>query len=572
MNLNLFKHDPEHLKCPILIPLGIVMAFLLIISLAGVIWVQMLHVRQEVQSRLNSVQRLYQGMQEQEGVLVNSLLERFEENRELQKAFLARDRDALLRIGEPILKSLKAKYNITHFYFIDPDLTCFFRVHNPSRYGDFIDRFTLAEAMVHKAPAIGTELGRYGTMTLRVVHPYMIDGRLAGYIEMGKEIEHITPEIKAALNVELIVSVNIKHLEKEQWEEGLHMMGRTGKWEEFPRHVVIDSTMPDVPESLSHYIALPHSQKEGLLFKVPMGEKDYRGGFIPLKEANGREIGEIIFLKDFTEGEHSIRRLSLVLVSVSVTLVLLLFSFFYMTITRIEGRLQRSRENLNQEISDRIKAEEQATTSLKEKELLLREIHHRVKNNMQIVSSLFRLQLRQIDNPKVREILHDSQSRINAMALVHKALYQPQNLSGVNFRDYIRELGLNLFDCFSADPEKLELVTDVEQISMDIDTAIPCGLIINELVTNAMKHAFPDGQAGKIWLSLKLENGVFTLTVRDNGIGIPEAMDIYNVNSLGMQLVVNLTVNQLQGNLEIHRGEGTEFVITFKETSYKKRL
>lgn len=565
MSFNLFKQDPEHLKCPILIPLGIVMAFILTISLAGVTWVQRLHVQQEVQARLNSVQRLYLGMQEVEGVLVNSLLERFEENRELQKAFLARDRAALQQIGEPILKSLKARYNITHFYFIDLDLTCFFRVHNPSHYGDFIDRFTLAETMVNKAPAIGTELGRYGTMTLRVVHPYMIDGRLAGYIEMGKEIEHITPDIKEALNVELISIVNIRHLEKEQWEEGLRMMGRTGKWEEFPRHVVIDSTMQEVPESLSHYIALPHREKEGLLFKVPMGEKDYRGGFIPLKEANGQEIGEIIFLKDFTRVEHSIRLLSLGLISTSVTLVLLLFIFFFMTITRIEKRLRLSRENLNQEITDRIKAEESATTSLKEKELLLQEIHHRVKNNMQIVSSLFRLQLRQIDNPKVLEILQDSQSRINAMALVHEALYLPQNLSGVNFRDYIRKLAMNLFDSFSADPERLELITDVEKISMDIDTAIPCGLIINELVTNAMKHAFPNGLDGKIWLSLKLDNGEYRLTVRDNGSGIPESIDIYNTNSLGMQLVVNLTINQLQGKIEMHQKNGTEFVITFKK-------
>ena len=574
MPANPFTQDPEHLKWPLLIPLAIVMFILLAVSLAGVAWVQRLHVRQEVQSRLKAGQRLLAGMQREEAVLVGSLLERYRDNPELQKAFLARDREGLLKAAEPILESISPSYGVSHFYFIDPDRTCFLRVHNPRYRGDVIDRHTLTEAIASGAPSVGTELGHYGTLTLRVVHPWVIDGKLAGYMEMGKGIEHLTSEIKNVLNVEILIIVNTRELNRENWEEGLRIMGRAGDWNEFPGHVVIDRTMEKVPAALVPYLGLSHPEKAGLLFKIPLEDKEYRGGFIPLRAASGREIGEIIFLKDFTREERSIRMLSLVMVAVSIALAILLFTFFYLTVTRIERRLGRSRRKLNEEIAERIKAEEQARASLTEKELLLREIHHRVKNNMQIVSSLFRLQLRQIDDPRVLEILQDSQSRITAMALVHEALYQPRNLTGVNFRDYIRELGLNLFDSFSVDPDRLQLVTDVESIAMDIDTAIPCGLIINELVTNAMKHAFPDNREGKIWLTLRLNGGDrdFVLTVRDNGIGLPEGVDIFNTRSLGMQLVVNLTVNQLHGKIEVHRGQGTEFVVTFKEAAYMKRV
>jgi len=569
----LFTQSPEHLKGPILVPLAIAMTLLLAVSLGVATWIQQLHIRKGVESHLSGVKQLFAGMQNDEANLMSCMLDMYEKNNALKEAFLAKDRGALLKAAEPIFRKINAKNDVTHFYFIDTDRTCFLRVHNPESYGDIIARYTLDEAVATQKTSYGTELGPYGTLTLRVVRPWVINGEIIGYIELGKEIEHIIRDIKKILDVEVLVIVNIRHLDRKHWEEGLKMLGRTGVWEEFPRHVVIDRTMEKIPPALEHYISLPHSEKEGLLFKVPVGEKEYRGGFIPLRVAGDKEIGEIIFLKDFSAAEYSLKLLSLGLVAISGIMSLALFVFFYITIDRIEGKLRGSRESLNAEIAERIKAEEKIKSSLQEKELLLREIHHRVKNNMQIVSSLFRLQLRQIDNPKVLEILQDSQSRISAMALVHEALYK-QNLAGVNFRDYIRELGLNLFSSYGVDPERIEFVTDVEKITMDIDTAIPCGLIINELVTNALKHAFPDGREGKVWLTLKRNAGgkEFHLTVRDDGVGIPEEVDIYSTKSLGMQLVVNLTESQLHGKVQVNRNHGTEIEIIFNETQYAQRV
>ena len=574
MENRFFRLPPHQLKGPILVPLAIVIFILLAVSLIGITWVQKLHVQQGVQSHLSGVQQLYVGMQREEAKLINSILETCIKDPELQRAFVEGDRERLFAAADPIYLNLNTRFNITHFYFIKTDRTCFLRVHNPPRFGDIIDRHTLSGAVTDKGPAYGVELGPYGNLTLRIVQPWHVDGKLVGYVEMGKEIEYVIREIKKILNVEIFIIVNIRHLDRERWEEGLRVMGRSGYWEEFPRHVVIDRTMEEVPDTLAPYIKLSHQEKEGLLFKVPMKGKEFRGGFIPLLEAGGKEIGEIIFLKDFTEAERSLKLMTLLMVVISVSMAVVLFIFFYVTINRIEEKLSRSHKSLNEEITERIKAEERIKASLQEKELLLREIHHRVKNNMQIVSSLFRLQLKQIDNPKVLEILQDSQSRIAAMSLVHESLYQPQNLTGVNFRDYIRELGLNLFGSYGIDPERIQLVTDVEKISMDIDTAIPCGLIINELVANCLKHAFPDNRQGTIWLSLKRNGGdkEYILTIRDNGIGVPENIDIHNTKTLGMQLVVNLTETQLQGKIQLHRENGTEFVVIFKKAAYVKRI
>jgi len=215
-------------------------------------------------------------------------------------------------------------------------------------------------------------------------------------------------------------------------------------------------------------------------------------------------------------------------------------------------------------IIERKRAEEKIKTALEEREVLLREIHHRVKNNLQIISSLLKLQSRYIEDEKYSGIFQESQDRIRSMALIHDRLYHSENLANIDFKDYIRNLASNLFHTYKASAGKIELKIDVEDVSLGIDTAIPCGLIINELVSNSLKHAFPDGREGeiKIILSSTDENEV-ELIVSDDGVGIPEELDFRNTASLGLQLVVAL-VEQLQGEIELNRAKGTEFRIKFK--------
>ena len=209
------------------------------------------------------------------------------------------------------------------------------------------------------------------------------------------------------------------------------------------------------------------------------------------------------------------------------------------------------------------RAEERLQASLQEKEVLLKEIHHRVKNNLQIVYSLLRLQYRRIKNQPAATILLESQNRIKSIALVHEKLYRSDDLASIDLSHYIPSLVNSLFSSYAVRPNAIQLKTDIERISLDIDTAIPCGLIINELVSNALKYAFPVEQTGEIAIGLQVaDDRTVSLHVRDNGIGIPAALDLTKIDSLGLKLVNDL-VHQLEGTITLDRNHGTEFEITF---------
>ncbi len=214
--------------------------------------------------------------------------------------------------------------------------------------------------------------------------------------------------------------------------------------------------------------------------------------------------------------------------------------------------------------------------SLKEKEMLLREIHHRVKNNMQVMSSLLRLQSRNVKDEHTIEMVKESQNRIKVMALIHEKLYRSKDFANVEFNDYIKDLVNDLFLSYKVSSSDIELKMDIDTISLGIDTAIPCGLIINELVSNSLKYAFSKDMDGEIRISLHriadLQSDMFELIVSDNGVGISQELDFKKVDSLGLRLINNLAENQLQGEVKLDRRRGTKFQIKFKEAKYKQRI
>jgi|GEM_PF-3762864 PAS domain S-box-containing protein len=230
------------------------------------------------------------------------------------------------------------------------------------------------------------------------------------------------------------------------------------------------------------------------------------------------------------------------------------------------------------DITERRRAEEQIRASLHEKEVLLREIHHRVKNNMQVISSLLRLQSGKLKDPHHMELLNESQNRIKSMALVHEKLYRSRDLAHIDFNEYTRDLVRGLYRAYGINTERIKVEMDIADIRLGVDTAVPCGLIINELVSNALKHAFPDGRCGEVRVGLKrvmLPEGQvegLELTVSDNGVGIPEGLDIKGTDSLGLRLVTTLTEGQLRGTIELDRAGGTAFRIRFQEIRYEKRI
>ncbi len=214
------------------------------------------------------------------------------------------------------------------------------------------------------------------------------------------------------------------------------------------------------------------------------------------------------------------------------------------------------------DISVRKKHEQQIMRDLEEKEVLLKEVHHRVKNNMQVISSMLKLQSRYIDDKKALELFKNSQDRVKSMALIHERIYNSPDLASVNFEEYVRNLAHNLFVSSRINSNNVVLEIDIKNIAVNMNKAVPLGLIINELISNALKHAFPNERKGKLSISIKKKKDKFELIVADDGVGCKKDLEFEKADTLGLQLVHALT-QQLKGELQFNSGNGTRFILTF---------
>ncbi len=219
---------------------------------------------------------------------------------------------------------------------------------------------------------------------------------------------------------------------------------------------------------------------------------------------------------------------------------------------------------LSYEITEKKIIEEQMLESIHEKEILLQEVHHRVKNNLQVISSILNLQSSYVKDENSLNILRESQNRIKSMSFIHESLYQTRDFSRIEFSDYILSLSNNLIHSYSIDIGKIALKTKFEKVFLSLDQAIPCGLIINELVSNALKYAFPPGTYGEITLSIRDFEKIIEIEIEDNGIGLPEGLDVSNSDSLGLQLVHTL-IDQLDATIDVTSKDGTKYLITFEK-------
>ncbi|HSU33143.1 MAG TPA: histidine kinase dimerization/phosphoacceptor domain -containing protein [Bryobacteraceae bacterium] len=225
--------------------------------------------------------------------------------------------------------------------------------------------------------------------------------------------------------------------------------------------------------------------------------------------------------------------------------------------------------------TERREAEQQMRASLAEKQALLQEIHHRVKNNLQVITSLLSIQASRIENPQVAAVLADTENRVRAIAALHETLYSSQDLASIEFGSYLKQLVRDLVSFYSVDRKRLQVTVTTEDLVVDIGQAIPLGLIVNELVTNALKHAFPGDRRGTVQVELgyvrssidaekgqTLDEGLGRLTVQDDGIGMPPGLKFDETRSMGLHLV-NVLVEQLRGTLELETAAGTRVTIEF---------
>jgi PAS domain S-box-containing protein len=235
-----------------------------------------------------------------------------------------------------------------------------------------------------------------------------------------------------------------------------------------------------------------------------------------------------------------------------------------------EARFARINEEealvIIRDITEKKEAEENLLASLKEKEVLLKEVHHRVKNNLQVISSILNLQSSYVKDENTLQILRESQNRIKSMSFIHESLYQTKNFSSINFSEYVINLSKNLVHSYQVYSNLIDVKFGVGLVNLNLDQAIPCGLIINELVSNALKYAFNEGQEGTIFIRLAEKEGIISLSVEDNGKGLPEGFDHTATETLGLQLVVTL-VEQLEGSMDLQSSaqSGTKYLITFEK-------
>ncbi|MCX6559398.1 MAG: response regulator [Candidatus Aminicenantes bacterium] len=222
---------------------------------------------------------------------------------------------------------------------------------------------------------------------------------------------------------------------------------------------------------------------------------------------------------------------------------------------------------VSRDISERRRAEAKIQASLKEKEALLREIHHRVKNNMQIISSLVNLSARNINDPACVEALRQIRRRVRAIAAVHDSLYRSPDLAQIDIGNYLRDMVIHYAQAYAVDSARITITPELETIGLPIETAVPVGLIAGELIGNAMRHAFADGRRGRLNIGLRrLPDGQVLLAVHDDGIGVPPEFDLKKAESMGMVIVNSLT-DQISGRFELIRDGGTEFRLTFRAQS-----
>jgi two-component sensor histidine kinase len=226
--------------------------------------------------------------------------------------------------------------------------------------------------------------------------------------------------------------------------------------------------------------------------------------------------------------------------------------------------LSRANAALEEENAQRVTTEKKLQASYDEKVMLLKEIHHRVKNNLQIIASLLNLQSRYIKDEATLAAIRESQNRVKAMALVHEKLYRSEDIANISLQDYIKFLGTGLFQFYDARSRGIQFHLDIHDVNVDINSAIPLGLIINELISNSLKYAFPDGRTGEIAISVTKVDHTLTIIFRDTGIGIPADMDWQNTLSLGLRLV-NTLVDQMNGTIELDRSTGTRFTMVMHE-------
>ncbi len=302
-------------------------------------WMELGEIRKDSAELVRSVQRLFTKRLTEDAHLMSAAIEAFSRNPKIQQAWLARDRRSLMGQTKGLFERYRGDHGVTHFYFHEPDTRCFLRVHKPERRGDLIKRFTMRGAVASNEPCHGIELGPLGTFTLRVVHPWYINGELAGYLELGKEIEDVTQDIHQVAGADLLVLIDKAHLNRAEWEAGMVMLGRQADWDALERYVVVDKTLDPRPAQVEPLLVGDPPDDDIVRLTL---DRPYDVAQLPLRDAGDRIVGRMLVLRDRTFSEENALTSLAVVTALGLVLGGLLLAGLNVLLGRTVRRMDKS--------------------------------------------------------------------------------------------------------------------------------------------------------------------------------------------------------------------------------------
>ncbi len=377
--------NKEKIKLPLLIPIGLALLVLFGSSIAGVYWLGNHNISYDAKARLTAVERMFRWQMKHDAHLMQSVANLIMQDKTLVDAWHSNDRTALLQRTEELLAGLEGQYLVETFTFYRPDLTCYLRVHEPTRFGDHTKWSTLTHAAEEKKPIEGIHLDKSGLLTLRVVNPWTNGSELLGYIELGEQISRITPEFKKTFKATLFLTINKSNLNREQWQRRQRSLGQQDNWGQFSHFVIIDHTMRTIPQQLADHISFSTTKYGQLAFRFKDDSGAHCGGFLPLHNSDGRYLGDIIVLLNITDAHIAQIQMSIVIVILGSVVTIVLFLLFYFYVRRIEIRLEKRRIALQVEIEDRKNIEDElilAKNRAEQAEEETRQVNRQLKHSV----------------------------------------------------------------------------------------------------------------------------------------------------------------------------------------------
>jgi signal transduction histidine kinase len=568
------KAKEEKIRLRILVPLGLTILTLLIVSILCIYRLQEQWIEESTKMRLSAVQKAFELKLKKNAELFNGLIDLLEQVQRLQAAWLAKDRDGLLRLCTPFLKDIFTDHRVSHFCFHSLEEVCFLCVHDFPRRDDNTERYILNQAKREGQPACGIELGPLGTFTLRVVHPWRIDGEIVGYIEFGEEIGHIIPELKRVVGADLFFTVNKSYLNRGRWEKGLQVTGHGCQWDQFASFVIMHHTMEKVPPELNDYLeglgTCTEQKHLSCLLEMSLNSRHYSVGFLPLIIANGQEVGEIIVLTDVTKEKASRKTLSMVLVVFCIVISALLFAVLYLYIGRIERRLTGAYSALRTEVENRKLLEKEILdVSEREQRRIGQELHNSIGQQFVGVAFMAKV-LQQRLSGKLPE---EAESAAQIARLVNQGMEKardlakglhPVDLDGTNLTLVLQELAATTEYLFGV---RCTFSSDGCVAEVDTEVAVHLYRITQEAIINAIKH----GRAKNIHITLAFDHDKSVLTAKNDGLDFPE--EITNCAGMGLNIMKH-RAEIIDGFLDVrrHPKSGTILTCVFPNKSNGDRV